>query len=217
VIIESGSPGGKALREPVHSHSDCWRSSCKPFMIKDRTLPRSLEASSQPHPKRSPGPGSALPTYRPPRPRRPASAPDRHLHNQDHDTCEIAPDSSCLLRHGEAGAVSLTNSVPPPLDSDAATKMINTTARFIFAEGEQGWISVPYLPRSGCTRQAGSGEPDLAKLLGRPDLRVGAGGVSVRPRGQLVFNRQRTDTKMTIAAERLAVIAAIISLSSVMA
>jgi hypothetical protein len=51
----------------------------------------------------------------------------------------------------------------------------------------------------------------------QPDLRVGAGGVSVRPRGQLVFNRQRTDTKMTIAAERLAVIAAIISLSSVMA
>jgi hypothetical protein len=40
-------------------------------------------------------------------------------------------------------------------------------------------------------------------------------------RGQLVFDRQRTATKMTIAAERLTVIAAIIlaitSLSSVLA
>ena len=43
--------------------------------------------------------------------------------------------------------------------------------------------------------------------IGQTDLRVAAGGTSYTQ--EAVFDRQRTDTKMTVAAERLAVIAAI--------
>jgi hypothetical protein len=80
--------------------------------------------------------------------------------------------------------------------------MINTTERFILRRARAGLDLTALLPRSECRRQAG-----WVNQIGQTDLRVAAGGISYTQ--EAVFDRQRTDTNMTIAADRLAVIAAI--------
>jgi hypothetical protein len=174
-----------------------------------------------PHtPERSPGPRSALPTHRhlgPGGGQRGAAA--RHLHNQDRETGEIAPESSCLLRHSEPAALSLTTVSRHRLRLRRHNEDDQHTREGSSCAGrEQGSISLPYPARSECSRQAGWGEPD------GPDswpLIFALLPVVSRYAQEALFNRQHTDTMMTIVAERLAVIAAITlaitSLSSVRA